>query len=360
MDLPMIDAWLIALVGDGKAQVDAILQEKRDGVYAQLDQSGGNPEVDCANLEQVLTEHVNLKSLYPNEYALIASQPVKPGASSSNSETVSIPATIGSGVNTGSSTGSNTGSSTGSNTGSSTGSNTSPTKSLPSIPAFDYVAFTKSKLDPEQEPIPDECRCYAEVPGDQYATPNMILQLLPGRKYRVGLGSSTSEGTFKIVVTTYSSFHLVFTSGALASGEEHSFKFDRKQGAQVLLHNIGTENQQRDFTCNQRGGRDQLEQLFFKRKDPQAGVFTCNATDGTGKIYPSKLEVLSNRRYRFQNKEGSFKVNITGDHNSSSSEVVFSGGDFNGLRAAYSEDQAGCWARGLMADKRQVRLISMF
>jgi hypothetical protein len=320
MDLPMIDARLIALVGDGKTRIDAIVEEKRDGVYAQLDGSARNSEVDCAGLEKALNDDFNLKVVYSKEYVLIAAQPVNPSYSNESAEsgTTAIPATIGADTKIGSSG--------------------RPEKSLPNIPAFDYVTFAKSKLDPEKEPIPDEYRCYAEVPGDQYATPDMILQILPGRKYRVSIGAITSEGAFNI---TGSSLNLIFTSGALASGEEHSFRFDRKQGAQVLLRNIGTENRRRDFTCNQRGGRDQLEQLFFKRKDPQIGVFTCIATDGSGKVYPSKLEVLANRRYRFQNKEGSFKVNITGDHDSSYSEVIFSGGDFNALRASYGEDEAG-------------------
>jgi hypothetical protein len=164
----------------------------------------------------------------------------------------------------------------------------------------------------------------------------MTLQILPGRKYRLGIGSSVSEGAFK---TDRSD--LFFTSGALASNRKHFYNFNRKEGAEIWVYDLGSEENQIDFRCFQRGGAEQIQQLKFKRKDPQVGAYTCVATDGSGQIMPSKLEILANRRYRYNNTEGSFKPDITGDFSDDYSDVRFTGGHFDDSYAFYEEDEAG-------------------
>ena len=48
----LTDDRLIALVGDSKPRIDAIVEEKRESVYAQPDGFGRNSEVNCAGLEK--------------------------------------------------------------------------------------------------------------------------------------------------------------------------------------------------------------------------------------------------------------------------------------------------------------------
>ena len=317
MDLPSIEARLTTLIGEqGKGNMNASLEEKRGTFYEQLDKSSTNSETDCAELGKALNEDFNLKVLYVNEYKILAAQPASTG------------------TNTGSSTGTNTGSSTGSQPA--TSSTTTPASKLPVLPTFDYAQFAKLKLNPEKEPIPDEYHCYAEIRGEKYATSSLTLQILPGRKYRVGIGTATSEGSFKM-----DRYDLFFTSGELTSKRKHFYNFKRLEGAEIWIYDLGSEENQTDFRCYQRGGAEQFQQLKFKRKDPQVGSYTCVAKDGSGKVMPSKLEILPNRRYRYNNTEGTFKADITGDFSDDYSDVRFTGGQFDDAYAFYEEDEAG-------------------
>lgn len=318
MDLPNIDARLTALVGGDKGKIDASIEEKRESFYAQLDQSSKNPEADCNDLEKSLNADFNLKVLYKNEYALIATQPANPA-----------------GTNTGGGTGSTPEKSPGTRT--ETGTNTTaPASKLPALPPFDYAQFAKLKLNPEREPIPDEYHCYPELRGEKYATSSLTLQILPGRKYRIGLGNSISEGAFRM-----DGYDLYFTSGVLNSKDKHYYTFNRKEGAEIWLYNLGSEENQIDFRCFQRGGSEQIQQLKFKRKDPQPGAYTCVAKDGSGQVMSSKLEILANHRYRYNGTEGTYKADITGDFGDDYSDVRFTGGQFDDTYAFYEEDEAG-------------------
>jgi hypothetical protein len=325
MDLSAIDARLIALIGaEGKDNVTASLEDKRGAFYEQLDKSSTNPETDCAELGKALNDDFNLKVLYADEYKIVAAQTA---------------ATAGG--NSGSSTDTNTGtgkvtSGSGSTAGTTTTGPTPTISKLPVLPAFDYAQFAKLKLNPEKEPIPDEYHCYPEIRGEKYATHLLTLQILPGRKYRAGIGNSVSEGNFKM-----DGYDLFITSGAFASKRKHYYTFNRKEGAEIWLYDLGSEENQIDFRCFQRGGSEQIQQLKFKRKDPQLGAYTCVATDGSGQVMPSKLEILPNRRYRYNNTEGSFKPDITGDFSDDYSDVRFTGGHFDDSYAFYEEDEAG-------------------
>ena len=325
MDLPSIDARLVALIGaEGKSNVTASLEDKRGAFYEQLDKSSTNPETDCAELGKALNDDFNLKVLYANEYKIVAAQPTGAGGNAGGSSTVTpgkTPVTGGTAATTPPST---------------TGPSSTIASKLPVLPAFDYAQFAKLKLNPEKEPIPDEYHCYPEVRGEKYATSSLTLQILPGRKYRVGVGASVSEGSFKI-----DGYDLFFTSGAFASKRKHYYNFNRKEGAEIWVYDLGPEDNQIDFQCFQRGGAEQIQQLNFKRKDPQPGAYTCVAKDGSGQVMPSKLEILPNRRYRYNGTEGTYKADITGDFSDDYSDVRFTGGHFDDSYAFYEEDEAG-------------------
>jgi hypothetical protein len=324
MDLPNIDARLTALIGDGKGKIDAGIEEKREAFYTQLDGSSTNPETDCKDLEKSLNDDFNLKILYPKEYALIATQPANPNG-----------ATAGGG--SGSSTGSGKGSSgSGSTVGTTPSTDPTPVASkLPVMPPFDYTQFAKLKLNPEKEPIPDEYHCYPEIRGEKYATHLLTLQILPGRKYRAGIGSAVSEGNFKI-----DGYDLFITSGAFASKRKHFYTFNRKGGAEIWLYDLGSEENEIDFRCYQRGGSEQIQQLNFKRKDPQPGSYPCVKTDGSNQS-AGTLEILPNRRYKHQGSEGTYKVNITGKLSDDNSGMDFNGGGLDGNSSFYEESEAG-------------------
>jgi hypothetical protein len=314
MDLPNIDARLVTLIGaEGKDKVTASLEDKRSAFYEQLDKSSANPETDCAELGKALNDDFNLKVLYANEYKIVAAQPAASGGN----------------------TGSSTGSAPGKNTGTTGSSTSTPASKLPVMPAFDYAQFAKLKLDPEKEPIPDEYHCYPEIRGDKYATSSLTLQILAGHKYRLGIGTATSEGSFK---TDRSD--LYFTSGALASDRKHFYNFKRKEGAQIWIYDLGKEDQNIDFRCFERGGNEQLEQLRFKHKDPQPGAYPCVQTDGSNQS-AGALEILPNRRYKYAGSEGEYKVNITGKLSDDDSSLDFTGGNLDEQSTSYEESETG-------------------
>jgi hypothetical protein len=310
MDLPSIDATISKLLGDGKARIDASLEAKRAELYAQLDQSSLDPEKDCSDLEKSLNSEFNLKTMYANEYAIIAAQ--------------TKPSTVVSGTSP--------------NPSVTPGKTPEPTPTpakLEPLPAFDYVAFNKTKLDPKKEPIPDEYHCYPEVRGEKYATPSLTLQILAGHKYRVGVGTAISSGAFRM-----DGYDLYFTSGALESKRKHFYNFKRYEGAQIWLYDLGNEDKSIDVRCFGRGGNEQLEQLRFKRKDPQPGSYPCLKIDGTGKS-AGTLEILAGRRYRYAGIEGSYKVNITGELSNDYSSLDFTLGGLDDQSGTYQEDELG-------------------
>jgi hypothetical protein len=330
MELPVVEAHLGALLNGDTSKLDGTIEGNREAVYTQLDGASTDAEADCKDLEKTLKEQFNLKTLYAKEYAYIATVPFNPkGATSGGTNT-------GTDTGTGSSTGNTGTGNTGTGAGSTAATSSTTASKLPVMPPFDYAQFVKLKLDPNKEPIPDQYHCYAEIRGEKYTTYQMTLQILPGRKYRLGIGSSVSEGTFRME----DRYYLVFTSGALASKRQNFYSFSRREGATLRVYDLGSEENQIDFECFQRGGAEQIQQLKFKRKDPQPGSYACVTSDGSNKG-AGKLEILSNRKYRYNNTEGSFKPDITGDFNDDYSDVRFTGGQLDDSFAFYEEDEAG-------------------
>jgi hypothetical protein len=312
MDLPMIDALVSKLLGNGKTRIDSAIEDKRAELYAQLEQSSPDPEADCADLEKSLNSEFNLKTMYANEYAVIAAQTKPSMVTPSTTPNSSV------------------------TPGKTPVKNPDPALAkLEPLPAFDYAAFNKTKLDPKKEPIPDEYHCYPEVRGEKYAAPSLTLQILAGHKYRVAVGTAISSGTFRM-----DGYDLYFTSGALASKRDHFYNFKRYEGAQIWIYDLGNEDKSIDVRCFGRGGNEQLEQLRFKRKDPQAGSYPCLKIDGTGQS-AGTLEILAGRRYRFAGSEGSYKVNITGKLSDDYSSLDFMQGGLDDQSGTYQEDELG-------------------
>jgi hypothetical protein len=311
MDLPAIDARLIGLVGAaGKDNVTASLEDKRGAFYAELDKGSTDPESDCAELGKALNDDFNLKLLYANEYKIVAAQPAGVGGT----------------------TGGNAG---GSSTRSPSNTGPSAISRLPVLPPFDYATFAKLKIDPSKEPIPDEYHCYPDVTGEKYVTHLLTLQILPGRKYRAGLGTDIYGGAFQM-----DGFYVRFTSGALRSSGRNFYLFRRTDGARLTLRDLGSEEDNTTFECYQRGGPEQVQQLRFKRKDPQPGSYACVTTDGSNEA-AGTLEVLPGRRYRYQGSQGAYTANITGGLDGDNSRLVFTGGSLDDQIADYEESETG-------------------
>jgi hypothetical protein len=333
MDLPAIDARMIELVGDGKAQIDAGLEEKRAEFYAQLDGSSQDATKDCLELEKSLNDDFNLKVLYAEDYKVIAAN-TKKSADQNNSNSSGINPE---GPNSSGSNSSGKGSGQTSSSNAMTQIGLVPlTAKLPNMPAFDYVKFAKTKLDPEREPIPDEYVCWSNFVGEAYKNPHMLVQILPGRKYRAAFGSSTSEGTFAI-----NDNKLNFKTGAFSGREmdQDSFEFTRSEGSSLTLYDPLNEpgaNGKRFYNCSQRGLLP-WKLLGFQRKDPQPGKYACIKEDGKASSLGT-LEILPKRRYRYGAQEGAYSVNITG--NDASATVSFSG-RLEGINVWYAADTLG-------------------
>jgi hypothetical protein len=350
MELPAIDARMIELIGDGKAKFDAELEEKRTALYAQLDGSSQDAAKDCLELEQSLNEDFNLKVLYAEDYKVIAANTKKSSSQGSSGQGNASSAGLGAGLLPPSSSG-NGSSTTGSGNSGKPSSGAGATKgtdnagssatlttasSLPKMPAFDYLKFAKTKLNPETEPIPDEYVCWGNFVGEAYKTPHILVQILPGRKYRAAYGSSTTEGAF-----TVNDNKLTFKTGSFADRQanQDSFEFRRDEGTSLTLYDPLNEpgtNGKRYYACSQRNLLP-WKLLEFQRKDPQPGIYPCIKEDGKATSLGT-LEILPKRRYRYGGTEGAYSVDITG--NEASATVRFNG-RLEGINVWYAADTLG-------------------
>jgi hypothetical protein len=371
MELPAIDARLVELIGDGKAQIDASLEEKRAGFYTQLDGSSQDATKDCLELEKSLNDDFNLKVLYAEDYKVIATN-AKKSAGQGNSGQVNSsqgnsgqsntgqgkagsgglgagllpPSSGGNGSDTSGTGNSGTGNSnTGNpNSGSgatkgtdNTGSSATTASPLPAIPAFDYAKYAKQNLNPEREPISDEYRCYPAVNNSHYAEPAFRLQILPGRKYRAALGKTVVEGGLSL-----KGFSFQFVSGGLSqiAPNDHYFRFDRRYGASITIFKLTVGERSITFQCYQRGASEQVAQLNFKRRDPQPGSYICTGKNGVGGS-GGNLEILPNRQYRFAGRQGKYQANILEDTQLPYSQLYFEDGELDGATMTYQESEDG-------------------
>ena len=95
-----------------------------------------------------------------------------------------------------------------------------------------------------------------------------------------------------------------------------------------------------DLECYQRGARETLAPLEFRRKDSQPGKYACRSTDGKN-ADKSTLEVLGGRQYRCAGGSGKYQVDILGDQGDDYSDVEFFGGPLEDMNVSYKEDDKG-------------------
>jgi hypothetical protein len=343
MNLPKVQDTTREIMGDSMTAVEAEVESQRTKVYEIMDRSAGNANRTCAGIEQFLLENFNLRKMNATDYATIAAwEKANASGSGQGSEGANQndPGSSGTGSGSKNSGGTNSGSNGSGRQNSSNpdGSNglLPLTAKLPNIPAFDYLKFAKTKLNPDTEPIPDEYVCWGNFNAEAYKTPHMLVQILPGRKYRAAFASSTTEGSFGMKDNKIN-----FNSGAFSKAERDSssLNFSRSEGSSLTLNDPLNEpgaDGKRYYTCSQRGLLP-WKLLEFQRKDPQPGTYACIKLDGKASSQGT-LEVLSKRRYRYDGQEGAYSVDITGGRDSAKVEFT---GRLEEINVWYAADTLG-------------------
>ncbi len=212
---------------------------------------------------------------------------------------------------------------------------TPATGTLPAVPVPNLTQLAAAGLDPEQQPIPDEFRCYLSYDSADYSRPAFVLQILPGNRYRAPGG----EGGYRMVQTSGSSLkYLRWQGGPLGGTDDAFLLFDRRYGQSIQLDGVGKD--ERRLYCHQRGGAESHALVRFRRADPQVGAYSCRSTDGKNTDLGT-LELLSGRTYRYRGGTGRYTVNILGKQGDSFSGVDFVGGPLDDTYSPYSEDDLG-------------------
>jgi len=197
-------------------------------------------------------------------------------------------------------------------------------------------ALVAAGLDPRKQPVPDEFRCYPELESGSYQKPVFALQMLGKGQYRIG----NDIGTYTVKVD--GSFSRVqFGSGPLKGTDDSTIFWDRKYGQSIKLYRFPLKNDRSvDLFCYQRGAREALAQLKFRRKEPQLGKYACRSTDGenTGK---GTLQILANNTYRYAGGAGTYRADILGDQSDDFSSVEFAGGPLDDTNVTYRENDLG-------------------
>ncbi|WP_407572202.1 hypothetical protein [Deinococcus altitudinis] len=197
-------------------------------------------------------------------------------------------------------------------------------------------ALVAAGLDPRKQPVPDEFRCYPELESASYQKPVFALQMLGKGQYRVG----SETGTYTVKVD--SSFNRVqFASGPLKGTDDSTIFWDRKYGQSIKLYRFPLKDDRTlNLLCYQRGAREALAQLEFRRKDPQPGTYACRSSDGKN-TDKGALQILANRAYRYAGGGGNYRADILGDQSDDFSSVEFSGGPLEDMNVTYRENDLG-------------------
>lgn len=211
-----------------------------------------------------------------------------------------------------------------------------PPRPLPAIAA--PSASDLAKL----EPIPDEFRCYVKQMSDDYSSPDLLLQILPGRQYRTEGGT----GSFDVAAPRFGTSQVQWRSGPLATPNtvgNPSFGTLgwQEQGQLLLLSNVpvGRAGALRDVNCYQRGAREALAREAFARLDPQPGSYPCLTM--YGKDPAGTLQILPGRRYRYDGAEGAYSVNIMDFQLGKLSTLKFFGGPLEYGSGTYGDEPPG-------------------
>ncbi len=216
------------------------------------------------------------------------------------------------------------------------------TQTAVSLPVPNLAKLVAGGFDPAKQPIPDEFSCYPDLRSDKYQTPVFKLQILNQTQYRVVTGKTASAGTFTTKKGSVF-YDMQFKTGPLASVDSATLFWgrDREYGQNIKLYRYPLKDDRTlNLECYQRGPRDALAQLGFRRKDPQAGKYACRSSDGKN-TDQGTLEVLAERAYRYKGSGGKYSADILGDQTYDFSGVDFAGGPLDDTHASYSEDDLG-------------------
>ncbi|GHF40171.1 hypothetical protein HNQ07_001639 [Deinococcus metalli] len=211
---------------------------------------------------------------------------------------------------------------------------TGPKAALPAVKPMNAAQFVAAGGDPATAVIPDEFRCYQEKRGSG-VTPELVLQILPGGKYRTpyGAGSYTVKRDGSLTRTAWTGGVLDGASGYLDFGDD---------GQQLSLHDVGegTLDDASDFECYQRGPRENRQLLDFKLRTPAVAAYPCTLTDGSGRS-GGTLEILAGGAYRLGGQSGHYSVDFRSDQDQEWSDLEFTGGALQGASGTYGEDATG-------------------
>ena len=193
------------------------------------------------------------------------------------------------------------------------------------VPWVSYLSAKASGINPDEQLLPDEFRCYMELTGRDYNFPDLLLQVLPNGRYY----SSYGEGTYSNTAEDYGDVR--FTSGVLAPTEDIYVNYNRygqSFDVEMRLEDYGYY----EFTCYQQGPREAQALVDYALQDPQAGSYPCfNVNTGDKQI----LELRSNYTYSWGAQEGTYYP--TGVMRRSD-DITFLTGPLEGRDADYWED----------------------
>lgn len=183
-------------------------------------------------------------------------------------------------------------------------------------------------IDPSKEPLVAAFACYTSARGDGFATPGFVLEILPGRRYRIPQG----EGTF--TVNPAERVQTVrFTTGPLVYYIPTTAFFNDFGQSLTQITPGGTGP---DFNCYQQGPRNEAVRREFAAKDPQPGNYPC-VNEQTGAAAGS-IDILPGHRYAVDGNQGTFTVDLLSDPTRRWSNIDFTAGPLTDVVATYLAD----------------------
>jgi hypothetical protein len=159
-------------------------------------------------------------------------------------------------------------------------------------------------INPESMLIPDVFHCYEERESDDFSQYDFELTILPGNRYSTPFG----DGEYRMEDES-SILEVTWLSGPLSENADYAFGGYDEYGQDLGLADIGVD--ELDYSCFQRGIKDEQMRLELAFKNAQPGVYSCIEED-TGSAGPT-LEILGNGLYRVDGVEGEYAVDLMSD-----------------------------------------------
>lgn len=207
-----------------------------------------------------------------------------------------------------------------------------PAAALPPLKTLSAADLVRAGRDPAREPAEGEFRCYEQRAGDDVARPHLVVQILPGRKYRTADGS----GTFTLESSSSGSLNYVAWRGGPLGGSDRAWLFLTDEGQYLELDGVGPKN--RSYGCYQAGGREDYAKAEFRLKTPLTGRYACVGEKGPE---VQALEILPGGAYRFAGGTGRYRVDLLGEQDRGWGDVDFEGGPLDDRSATFQERAGG-------------------